>query len=670
MLEDVAVQKLCAFQTSPQDLTLVSRFEFKRADAFPCISQILKGLNNLRLAKEQKLTAGQQLIWNLASLLKDPGGSDSEVRNIIIPILRAVAEDQSNPMHGHAWLALTYVDKVDFKSGTDAVEQLGKLEESLLLYSEEELQKKAESEHRAIRTPDYYFESVPPPFVERLSWFVAETYNAAIDPTVRSTDQIPYGFKGLMLFSSLNLYPADVVQRYVISQMKNTRLISASTPQPQPKSIEDMAFTIDQQLCAGRGGCIDIPQKKSASLFKDFQWKGWLSPNGGTQSDSWVAIDALQTIRAPQQITFTGGIRSYARGGFRNASLLESSEDETSSVKLTISGTTTIPQCPSPASCSQVYQGSFNLLNDEASGRVSVIINQAGISRGLTRGETFLLDVSKTPADLAVSITRTFQHATACCEPPPLPQAFTLAIWEPTSFMSGVINSLSRNIKQQDSNALQQSSYLAVHSLLRMSGARIQNSALYPYFPFGELLSDLRLINPSEFSKRSWGIYLRLCVAKFLLAQSDFNLTGLERQSIQTAQNYLSTQARLLYLDTVTSELKDKSALVQAFDPTLLDKAVAALLKGESIQNRPNPVLLDQIRALERLGAFQDSETLRKTLEAYDRAILADNALEAVIDLMEFRRNYLLTLGRLKEQVQALAIERSQLEGPQQGQGH
>jgi hypothetical protein len=229
--------------------------------------------------------------------------------------------------------------------------------------------------------------------------------------------------------------------------------------------------------------------------------------------------------------------------------------------------------------------------------------------------------------------------------------------------LAGIVDSIVQG--QKNSNTLGQSNYMGSIALLMNSGSRLQSNAATSYFPFGEVLSDLRLINPSEFSKRSWGIYLRLAIAKFLLAQSDFNLTGTERQSIQNAQSFLSARAKSLYLDTVKYEIKEKSALVQAMDPTLLDKALAALLKGEGLATKPNPVLIEQIRQLERLGAFTESANLRKNLEAYDRAIAVDNALEAVVDLMEFRRTYLLTLGRLKSQLQALATERTQLEAMQ-----
>src|SRR5580700_4391042 len=96
--EDVAVQKLCAFENSTKELVLASRFEFRRVDAFSCVSRILAGLNNLRLVKDQKVEVGERLIWNMASLLQESDSLDPALKNTIVPMLRQIAKDDQNPM--------------------------------------------------------------------------------------------------------------------------------------------------------------------------------------------------------------------------------------------------------------------------------------------------------------------------------------------------------------------------------------------------------------------------------------------------------------------------------------------------------------------------------------------------------------------------------------------
>ena len=143
------------------------------------------------------------------------------------------------------------------------------------------------------------------------------------------------------------------------------------------------------------------------------------------------------------------------------------------------------------------------------------------------------------------------------------------------------------------------------------------------------------------------------------LLDSGLSLTGLERQSIQLAQTSLSFQTRSLYTDQLNSSIQEKQRLLATLDPGSLDAAIASLLKGEHLTTNMSTRLLAMLDDLRRIGAADNEHNLR---DHYEQAVAADNVLDAVINLMDFRRRYLALIRDTQTDLQTLTIEKNQLE--------
>jgi hypothetical protein len=203
-LEDQAIAKLCAFKANVAEAAAVSSFEFKRADAFPCLDQLLANMNRLQLDKAGRTKLGQKLIWNLATTILNEGSTSAVVSSQIVPLLRGIAKSGNNPERAQARLALTLVDKVDFKKGRESLDQLSNLVSELLPFSREEMEQMAARENRSITAIGLLTENAHPLFVERLEWYAARSMLAAVNPSLTAAGWgMPNGLAGTVCLQGL-----------------------------------------------------------------------------------------------------------------------------------------------------------------------------------------------------------------------------------------------------------------------------------------------------------------------------------------------------------------------------------------------------------------------------------------------------------------------------------
>ena len=467
---------------------------------------------------------------------------------------------------------------------------------------------------------------------------------------------LPFGFTAM---------PRAVAQKFVVETLSSRPVIAAAATAPASgKGPADMVFSYSVYHLVGRGGEYQAPTKeKITSIDNDFSGKAW---NGGDASYSSFQVDYLKTLRLAGGVQYTGYLRSYVRGGHRDANWPVTAEDQTSTIRYSLAGSAVVPRCEDIAKCKPMVWISLGPVTTpgDSESNTEIILKQGGTEFRLTPGKMQLVDVAVRQAEIIVRLSRDKTHVGACCEPGWFAHYFNVSVLNqqfpaPAPVFQGAPFATWPPQPEQEMAAEDRRRMRAT----RFAGAiapRLDPPQPDEYRNYGEVLADEREIQDLDVSERFWVRYLRLLMADWL-KREEFKKTSAEVLSIERARNQLSSEAKEQYRGHVSAMLQTYKSVLDFIDTKPLDLAIEMLLRGEPMTQLPDPLLLDKLAALSAAGVLADRTPLEDLLKKFATARGQDNVLDALLTLIEFRRNYAALVEELRVQARLLALEEAVL---------
>lgn len=662
---------LCEFEKATSaDLVNVSSFRFVRQDAFPCVQRLLGSFQTLTLSDSVKRKISVNTLWNLAETVAWEESITPAERDAGRRLLERIRDDHTHPLRGHAWLAVAAIDNNTFATPATLAEAEKQLDTVLPKdLTDDALKEMFVTGHPLLRS-------------QLLKLFIAH-HLKEFDSRPSTESQ---AWDGLFGIASWPTHPwmKWVLEPLITAVMQTRHLVDRVASQPMSASMPgQMLFTVTERACAGRGGCQAANDRKFLSISGDQVGREWWDKGlGGDHSQAFIMLHFLGTHAFVPYLTYQGSITSYVRGGYRNGGLGVSAEDQKSSVALAVDGEATIPQCPMGATgCFGVY----SVIAGKSDEDVSIDILQSGQTSGLSSGDRLTLNVTSAPATIKVRIRHDKEHVGAWGAPEPHHDTFYISFAGPLVLPSGEhledwlkrwrtpppwgvtpTSRLSAEDIQRGKDFARRQTFGDYASLLRLfysppSDSRLPNPFPAPprpgYVPFGELLSRYEF-EGAVYGDRYFGIYLRLLLADYILRTPELALTATERQRVISARTALSAESRRFYSANVSDSIAAKKKLLALLNPTLVDKALTSLTKGTPLTRDMSDHVAKLVAALAATG---DGSAPVGLVEGMDRARRADNVLEAVLSLSEFRREYMMLVSNTRAEINALQVEAAQL---------
>lgn len=666
-LQEAQTKVICAATTpATATLTQASRFAFQRVDAFPCIRALLEKTKTLDPADNFRNLVAPAFIWNAAEVRLGLTPTNPLAKSIDV-LLQTIAGDDGHPLQSHAWLAQGLSNPHALASPND------------FQVAEFKTRWFAPGWTAGFAKVEAWASEIHPLLSEQLHKYDAKVYGSSID-AYRLPNPAPYSvLSSLEMLASMPTRAATAVGLTIMQdRIQDTKLVPDATQGPPATGgPSDMQFTVTGYALAGRGGKKDFATVTTKSAANLQHPNSWLSGNGGTSSFAYFVVNVVDTYRDPTRglVGYFGYVRYYARGGYRNKSMNESAEDETSEAAATVVGTATIPRCTDIAIC----KPSLIAVLDNAS-NATVVLTQGGTARTATVGQQITVDTTQSDTTVTVTISHVAHHVGACCEPPEAFGGFQLSLWPalpvwpvpPPTTPSPPFPGAPPVSPEDAANFEVMKPFATFGEILPFMAAKADG--VIEYVPYGELLAKPSF-SPLDFEHRYVGIYLRLLMADFLLKQNEipmFSLklgkpvtipvTAAETSALSLARASLGTIARSTYGSYVASQLREKRSLLDRLDIKPLDNAIAALSKGQSLSPREIAAYATLIDTAYRAGSPAKAQELRREWDAFTLARGQDNILDAVISLMQFRRGYLDLIRTTEREIRILSAEATQLQ--------